>query len=245
MRKTFILIAACLACAGEAPEEELICDMSVGDETEAGCAKGAELDELDEELGTLEQGLTLPLGYGSHVANWSRCLSRFSCRLPTDKTITYRFYASTCNAWWQARFVTAVDNWVNLLGDVGWTITHHSGNNPDYILKCDNNAGASLGGFTPASCSGADPAKCNKGTAYVNPTAIGALPTWSSKTDTQRQRWAVNAIFHELGHGVGFGHGGPDGGNTTVMSGYDETSWYTTFHWYSDLELDMLADYVP
>lgn len=207
--------------------------------------------EVTEDLGTLEQGLTRPDGYGYKHSNISRCTALSGCNLPQDRSLTYRFYASTCSSWWQGRMVQAVDNWISVMEDLGWSISH--ANYPDIEIRCLSSNTFGIGAaFARGESLKSDGHYSYWGSyVYIDTTEIetAGIYNWSNGTwtDVQKQRFGFNTIVHELGHAVGLGHGGSGSGTpgqNTVMSGWSNL-WFGSLIMYSDLEHNMIADYIP
>lgn len=202
-------------------------------------------------IGTTQQAIFLPDTYGTENGTengtknpecslpWTNGL----CSAPDNKNIIYKFYASTCTNWWQARFVEAVagvEFVVDNLGD-DWQMqgpfsTPGGGEIWNYRLECADIPGTAEGEFVPQLNSNTDNhstpngtfIQYRQGTVSVDAAAIQGRAEWSSKTDAQRQNYARYVITHELLHLLGFGHvpggSGVMGTSNTLNFRYGDSS---------------------
>jgi hypothetical protein len=232
-------------------------------ESDAGVDAGGTVDEpvADEAvaLGTLEQALTLPSGYG--INNQLRCGSTWTgnCYVPQDKKIRLKFFASTCAGdWAKTRFVEAMDVFIGWMNSRGWTIQGpDSQDRYDYALKCDEtpydpNGGMPIGSFLhPSSGDGTSCfyvsgkgtlCKFTKGTLWIN-TAIAMDKLYDFSGEAAKREAYRNYLLHELGHSVGLGHYGTDGSDLMAIHGSGADGIYTDT--FSTVEFNMLQNYAP
>jgi hypothetical protein len=208
-------------------------------------ACGSPSDEFatEDSVGTLEQALTWPSGFGWKNSDFTRCTSPSStvCVRPFDKKIFFNFAASTCSSWWQTRAVEAWSDWTSLMDDLGW---EYHDSSTGVQLKCGAIAGSTIAQFNATKVLQADgDYTFTKGTAIIDTADIESqlVVGWSGKTDVQHQRFARNVILHELMHMSGLGHGG----SGTLMAGYNPNTWYTTLKFPTTEENNWMADFVP
>lgn len=202
-------------------------------------ACGAPLDEEEGlYIGTLEQGIFVPVGYGAESGTQNGVSSPpcddtdwagGQCSIPDSKFQIYKFFASSCSSWWQARFVGAEnyvkpfvnglgDDWAYYGGDINGVYTHG--------MYCNTSSG--LGAFTPGPDfeNHATPLgtlrQYKNGTIRIDTADIEAQAGWSSKTEAERIRFAENVIRHEMGHSLGFGHFG-----SGLMQDGTNATWYS------------------
>ena len=252
MNKFLIGFLALLAFACGSPTEEDYYETGVD-----GVVYNESWFDENIDIGQTTQAITVTPGYGTiDGTNGIRCVPQTGtvCKYPRDKDAYYRFKASTCSSWWQARVVSAWNDWLVVDRDLGWTIRDPApGGFADYYLSCQDAGSNNLGVFNPSDSviSGTEPNRYKThttGTIYIDTAAIQALPEWSSKTDVQRQRFARNAIIHELFHSSGLGHPFSGEQPNSVMLGPGPTAtstWWTNLRYPTGTELGYIQDYVP
>lgn len=202
-----------------------------------------------EELGTLQQALTWPDGYGWRQSTGDRCYSssgnHSGCVRQGTKRIRYGFQAGTCHTWWQTRFVEAHNDFLSLMTGLGWDVSGPS-NGTDVEMSCNDGIPGG-GNFTPSN-SVTQPdgsVTFTDGNLYISVLHITDDTSWFGKSDVQRQRCARNFILHELMHTVGLGHGGPTGHLMRGFSPSGLSSWYSNLKYPSTEENNWLADFQP
>lgn len=211
----------------------------------------------DEEksLGTLQQPLSSPVGYGTDHATGFRCIQGVgvTCVYPVDKVARYRFRASTCNNWWQTRVVEAWGSFLTQAEDAGgWDIQDPTPQGvADVYLDCGDAGGSNYGVTT-----------CPLGSTFPNPGGgsyrlysscvikidnahIEAMSGWSTKTDDQKQKMARNIILHEYMHSIGLGHVSSNPTGTALMVVAPHNTWWNNLRFPSLFELGLIQGYVP
>ena len=226
--KAVIAFALAVACAGT-DDFEPDGEPFVGIDVVEGWPEGHE-DHEDRapaptgELGTLGQPIFMPLLYGSENGTeggikspecsppWAGAI----CTVPDSKHIKIGFQAGTCSSWYQARVFSGHATWqlwINNLGDDWGTST---GSN--YQIKCGTIGTLPDGSKPFATFENNDSdvdthptehgtlMQFRKGTIVIDPSNIETWAGWGSLSEASKQRVVDNAVKHELGHLVGFGH---------------------------------------
>lgn len=222
MNRTLPLFVLALACSS-APA-----DNYEGPDAGAQTGGAGELDR--DDLGTAEQAVVLPFKYGMEGAgNTETCDSTWqgsACWVPNSKVFYVGFNASTCSAWWQARFV---EIWNEALADVDYvnSLEHedaalwYMGPVPagtpvglKYQWQCSSELGIGAESFKPVTTNTDDISWPPQGTlrqykggvlkAYV--AEVEATSAWQNASEAARQRYARNIIRHGVRHMFGAGH---------------------------------------
>jgi hypothetical protein len=200
------------------------------------CGGRDEDAEPGEILGTAEQAVYHPAGYGTEGgtdANGSKtaCDGNWSaneCWVPNSKTFYTKFQAGTCSSWWQARFVDmwyeqlAEIDYINVAVDVAskWyvgpvpEIFGEPAIAPGLIFNWRCQATGGIASFQPNSSNsddidagGNDELRQYKGgTLRVDTAEIEADVLWAASDDARRRRFARNVLRHEVWHQMGHGH---------------------------------------
>jgi hypothetical protein len=235
---------ACMSCAGAGEGEDT-------DETENTPFRVIYVQEFDEtddsDLGTLEQELTIPNGYGTNTSgNAARCWSGVNCVHPGTKTYQRKFYASTCSSWYQTQVVGADTRFASFLSPY-WTVTTGDGNSKNkwycgtaaeaVSLGCSGAIGCTIVAFNQYE-------RIISTKTYIFPENIEAQSAWAGKTTAQRARMVDNSMYHEIFHSISLGHS-----DSTLVSELMKTSptssFYASYLQPTWTELSWMQDYEP
>jgi hypothetical protein len=208
--RLWALAALALACGGRATGEyrdEVVNVHRDGDvvliEVYDESADDGDDDETGD-IGELEQGLTIPNGYGTKTSVSQRCWDGVDCLHPGTKEYSYNFQASTCSSWYQGRFVAAD---IRFGTQVPW-FTKKSGGTKN-TWRCASGNGSAQGCTGSLGCAVVTFNQHEVITdvdVYIFPDVVSAQSGWSSKTQAQKDRFVDNAILHEIYHSVALGH---------------------------------------
>lgn len=248
-----LVVSAFFGCGGEAE----------GLATDAGPAEPS-LDfdviyiEVDEgeapagDIGTLEQGLTIPTGYGT-VPGGGRCWSGVDCRHPGSKTYPRNFKASTCDPWQQSRWVGGEIRAMAMTSPDGssakatWTLSTGTKN----TFQCGTNAQAitlhpSLDGSLGVAIITSNNAtkKYIKSDIWIFPENMENEPGWWGRSISEVEKFYENAIAHEIIHSMGIDHADSMGGSVLMRSA-PSLSYYSNFLTVNGTERGWLIDYQP
>lgn len=209
----------------------------------------------DKSLGTLQQGLSSPVGYGIDTATQTRCIQGVgvTCGYPSDKVARYRFRASTCNNWWQTRVVESFNSFLTQAEDAGgWDIQDPTPQGvADVYLDCGSAGGSAYGlttcplGATQPNPGGGSYRLYSTCVIKIDNTKIEAMAGWSGMTDAQKQKMARNIILHEYMHSVGLGHVTSNPNGTALMVVAPHNTWWNNLRFPSTFELTLIQGYVP
>lgn len=266
MKKLLALLFLLFSCGGASSDsllqyaaaDDLVTHEVSPDEVDWDSLAPESRPEPEGDIGTLEQALTWPVGYGTLKLNPSRCWdsSGDGCLHPNwaNKTFRRRFQAGSCSSWFQARFVSADGLWTNTLSSRGWTIQVPDSNGkakwywhckPASELQALCNTTNALG---CTAVNWAQDASGNGvhtgGNVYIFPEKFEAQASWAGKTDAQKERFATNILLHELYHSVGLGHSDAMLSSTLMVSPAP-TSFYDAIFSPVTQERTWLNDFQP
>jgi hypothetical protein len=200
--------------------------------------------ELDGDIGTLEQALTIPTGYGSESdGSGGRCWSGVNCVHPGTKNYARKFYAGTCRSDIQTRFVEAE---TKLMTQAPWFPVSLGTKNE---WRCGSAAKAvELGCEDTAGCAvitiSNQTHKVLSADVWIFPENIEGQPGWNNRTIAQQNRYWNNAILHEIYHSLKLDHS--DNIHVSeLMKDYATESFYTSNLTPTFTERAWLRDYQP
>lgn len=168
------------------------------------------------ELAQTQQALIQPDFYGVWGSG-NKCghpnQGSANCYLPSSRTRRMKFHASTCSSWWQARMVSAEQNYKNTVESAGWTYLSGGSSGVNINVRCDttNKCTTAKACMTPITytCSGGI-CKMSVVDVWVDVNEMEGADgdwNWATLTETQRQKLAQNTFVHEVGgHAFGLGH---------------------------------------
>lgn len=225
----------------------------------AGCGddqtlRFTDVNDAGEPTGTAEQAIYLPQPFGSEKGTESGvsrpiCSAPWSggeCQAPSNKTLDIKFYASTCDSWWQGQ---VVQGWNEFLGNISGTgfsvITTGS---PKYKVRCGSSVPGetgsavcadlgALGGMRPSLASSGHDTQLGTlrhfsgGDIWICPSNFPTQggSAWTGTTDARRKRAAANTVRHEMLH-ILFGHNQAGGNhimNATANLSSSASAWYS------------------
>lgn len=239
--KILSLIGLCLstACAGNYDEPGQDVDVNSG--VNGGMV---EIGQTDEAVSVASFN---PAGYGmKSTGAQTRCWTNGSCDRPASKVFRFRFHASTCSSWYQARVVTAYNNMLTILESRGWDVQDPSSSGlAEYHMYCGTETTGYAGTFQKIvyTCDASNNCKYTQGIMYLQPNVIqGGI--WNTKNETQHQKFVANIALHEMMHMAGLAH--DDSALPSVlMQANNSANWYDSFLSPVSTELSMLSAYVP
>lgn len=213
----------------------------------------------DKQLGTVQQAISTPTGYGEDKSTGFRCTpgAGITCVYPKDKIARYRFRASTCNNWWQSRVVESFNSFVGHASAGGWSILDPtSSGRADVYLDCGDALSVNYGitvcnlGGTFSNPGGGSYRQYETCIIKIDNAEIEATPSWANKTDDQRKKMARDLILHEYMHSVGLGHVTDDFAGTALMmpspgSPLSSSTWWNTLRFPTTAEINLIKNYVP
>jgi hypothetical protein len=211
-----LALALALACGGES-------------------FNGVALDTPREDVGTLQQPIYMPSGYGSEEGDQTRCDSDWSgglCVVPDNRSPNFGIdQCGTNDSLFHRNIYTALGYVIGVTNSVPleWATTRSHSSGGDYVIRC---VGDTSG--TPMSTSyNSITADCHdtergqlcqskSGTITVRTGVILNTPGFQAATASQRDRIINNMIRHEAGHVIGFGHV-PSGPGKLMSVGFTPT----------------------
>jgi len=259
MKLRHFAILALFACGGEDPGPDLFpADAGPPGQLEHIIIyvddDGNELDREVGDIGTLQQPLYIPTGYGTEAdPDTSRCWDGSGCVHTGSKTYPRKFYASTCDAWQQSRFVAAEVRAKASTSANGssagatWTFTNGTknewrcGNNSDALAldpELDGSIGVSIVSINVAT------KKIVSADVWIFVDNMEGQPGWWNRSQAQVQKFYENAILHEILHTMALGHADamlP----SVLMNAFVSESYYTSNLSVTGTERGWLVDYTP
>lgn len=196
---------------------------------------------------------TWPTGFGVKSAtNGVRCWNNGSdvCDRPKSRTFRMRFLASTCNATWNTRVFDQHTSWVQSMAARGITVQGPTSSGvADYYIQCGSiSTPGTAGVFVASGWEGPDANgdyTWKSGTVTLDTADIDAfLAGLTLRSQSEKNHWAGNIIWHELLHVVGLGHSDAMSVSNLMKKPADST-WFTGFLVYNSTELNWLNTYVP
>jgi hypothetical protein len=201
-----------------------------------------------EPIGSLEQPIFMPNGFGIEAGDHSRCDSDWSggtCYVPDNRGAKVYVNPFNCPNWFVQRMNNAVIDMNNLVSPYGWSITLVGINDPfTYQISCDSSDSSDsapaaysdhTGSMDCHDSSRGELCQTRAGFIVVRPNYIESKGVFQAATDFQRRMYVANIVRHELGHLVlGFGHlPGTQGGNKLMAKGFPDdlqsNVWNTRF----------------
>jgi len=221
------------ACADiDLPENGFWSDVSPADAGEVGLFEmpnptfildGVEVEPLpppaDGELGSLEQPIFMPDGYGSEEGDQSRCDTSWSggkCVIPDNRSPNFGIdQCGTETSLFHRNIWTALGYTFGVVNSspLDWAMTRSHSNGGDYIVRCvGDTTGApmstSFNGVT-ADCHDTDRGtlcQAKSGTITVRMGVFLQNPAFANATAAEQDRIIQNMLRHEAGHVNGLGH---------------------------------------
>lgn len=224
------------------------------------CA-GTDVPELPiENLGTVEQPIFMPAGYG-HEGNSTRCDGSWSggeCQVPDwgDKEFKIKRLLQNCDAWTIDRIDEALTLMQQRLEAVGWTMNLvTSGQNG--TISCSTASGPpgtmnANGPWDLHSTSrgtlkqyGGFAITIRQWSTYLCDGTGEPGEVWSNATVQEQVNVFINIITHEISHVVGLGHGAQGTLMAQTMAcDTDAPQWQGVLDWEPE-EYEMLLCYNP
>lgn len=271
MKNTLIALALLTACAGASETDNPAEPLDFGFEDTPNPIFAHPIDPSMPSFFLREptevEKLTRPGGYGAQSPgaggggiggadcivpwNWGLCF------VAKRKDYRLKFYASTCNSWWQGRVVEAQAE-LNASNEAatGFGVENVTFDGTHEIeIRC----GAVPSGFvaytellpswTDTLVSDGTIRQYAKANTVIGNTIVEGASAWASATETQRRNIARNVIKHEMAHGFyGLGHV-VNGGNVLMQTAFQYTN-PSGYAWASSLnitatEKSWLTSFVP